>query len=151
MTGDPLVLVVDDDADIRLLLRHILTAGGFRVSEAPDASGIVELAAGPPAAAAVVLDVQMPDVDGWEALAALRAAEATRTLPVVMCTVKASLEDSRRGWELGCDAYIPKPFDVQALVAELRRLLATSAAEREQRREAEIRRVLREELPSARG
>lgn len=128
------MLVVDDDADIRLLLRHVLGAGGFEVEATGAARDVVRLAAGPPAAHVVVLDVQMPDVDGWEALELLRADTRTRRVPVVMCTVKAAPADALRAWELGCDAYVAKPFDIEALVRDVAELLELSDDQRQARR-----------------
>lgn len=124
-------LVVDDHADIRLVMRLALEPYGFQVTEA--ASGYEALcalagAAEPPDL--VVLDVQMPDLDGWETLRAIRGAADTATLPVIMCTVKARPQDISQGWELGCDGYVSKPFGPRVLADVARSVLSRSHEER---------------------
>ena len=109
------VLVVDDNADVRLLVRRILGRAGLEVEEAGDGRAALERLAEDPCPQLVVLDVQMPDMDGWEVLRCIRAEPRTARLRVLMCTVKARPEDASRGWELGCDAYVDKPFDAERL------------------------------------
>ena len=125
-------LVVDDAADIRLLAELVLTMAGFTVTAASsgrEALGILH--AGGELPDVVLLDVQMPDVDGWETLARIRQEPRTADLPVVLCTVKGLPEDAFRGWSLGCDGYLGKPFDINGLVEELERVLSLNRQERE--------------------
>jgi len=132
------VLVVDDDADIRSLLELALGLHGHVVDS---------VSGGSPALAAlrgelgeqrpvVVLDVQMPDLDGWHVLAAIRADVALRDLPVVLCTVRAGPADLERGWTTGCDAYLPKPFDISTIGALVSDLAGTPPEELRRLREA---------------
>ena len=124
-------LVVDDAPDIRLLADLVLTMGGFSVTAAAsgrEALGI--LAGGGELPDIILLDVQMPDVDGWETLSRVRSDPRTRRLPVVLCTVKGLPEDALKGWSLGCDGYLGKPFDIGDLVAELRAVLQRDDAAR---------------------
>jgi two-component system KDP operon response regulator KdpE len=122
-------LVVDDAEDVRLLLAHVLTEAGFVVTEAASGpEGLARLADGP-VPDVVVLDVQMPDLDGWDTLASIRGGVAP-TVAVIVCSVKAGPEDRRRAWLLGCDAYVSKPFDVADLIAEVRAVQARSLEER---------------------
>ena len=120
----PAAFVIDDNADVRLLLRLVLEPAGFTVTEADGGpAALAGLAAGD-LPDVVLLDVQMPDIDGWETLRAIRADPATAALPVLLCTVKSRPADLERGLELGCDGYLTKPFDVSALVGEVRAAMA---------------------------
>ena len=110
-------LVVDDQPDVRLLVRWVLEATGFAVAEAESGPAALEALSGGALADLVVMDVQMPQMDGWDTLQAIRANPATADLPVLMCTVKARPEDEARGWERGCDGYVAKPFIVTDLAA----------------------------------
>ena len=122
------VLLVDDNEDIRTLMRRVLSMAGIEVSEA--ASGAEALAAlrdqAPPDV--VVLDVQMPVVDGWETLRSIRTDPDLRALPVVMCTVKGRPEDVDQGLQLGCTAYVAKPFDIEVLVDTVRQVASSGAS-----------------------
>ena len=128
-------LVVDDDPDIRLLLRHVLGGAGLQVDEADGgAEALAVLGNGGPLPHVVVLDVQMPLVDGWDVLTALRRCPETADIPVVMCTVKSSTRDFVRAWELGCDAYVTTPFDSTSLIEQVRDVVLLDAGERVARR-----------------
>jgi CheY-like chemotaxis protein len=129
------VLLVDDADDIRLLERAVLSRSGFVIDEA--ASGPAALAAlAGDIPAVVVLDVQMPVMDGWETLAAIRAHPRAGSVPVVLCTVKASAEDEERAWRSGCDGYLVKPFAITHLIEEVH-----AAADRDEQQRAEVRRL----------
>jgi twitching motility two-component system response regulator PilH len=124
------VLVVDDNADIRMLLEQVFEQGGFEVVQAHGGPRAMEILAAPPLPDAVVLDVQMPDMDGWETLSAIRRDPATAHLPVILCTVKGRPEDSVHGWRLGCDGYVRKPLDIDELLAGVRSAISRHPAER---------------------
>ena len=129
------VLVIDDDPDIRTLLQIALERDGHRVVGAP--GGTAGLAAlRDPAAErpVVILDVQMPDLDGWQVLGEIRRDEALRDTPVILCTVKSSATDLSRGWEVGCDAYLTKPFDIEEMSTEVATLAMLTADELLERR-----------------
>lgn len=113
------ILIVDDNRDMRLLLRYILEDQGLAVSEANGGADALEILDDGPRPDVVILDVQMPEMDGWETLGAIRHRAPTKDLPVVLCTVKARPADVVHGWEIGCDGYIVKPFDTEALAAEI--------------------------------
>ena len=123
-------LVVDDAPDIRLLADLVLTMAGFTVSAASSGSEALRKLASGDLPDIVLLDVQMPDVDGWETLARVRADPRTADLPVVLCTVKGLPEDTLKGWSLGCDGYLGKPFDINGLVDELHGVLRRSREQR---------------------
>ncbi len=133
--GPPRALVVDDAPDIRLLADLVLTMAGFTVSGAASGREALRALALEELPDIVLLDVQMPEVDGWETLRCLRNDSRTVDLPVVLCTVKGLPEDTLKGWALGCDGYLGKPFDIGALVDQLQQVLARSAEEREAHRD----------------
>jgi DNA-binding response OmpR family regulator len=131
-------LVVDDAPDIRMLADLVLTMAGFTVTPAVSGTEALSILAEGELPDVVLLDVQMPDLDGWETLTRLRQGARTAQLPVVLCTVKGLPEDTLRGWTLGCDGYIGKPFDISGLVDELRAVLRRDAGEREAHRRSRI-------------
>jgi adenylate cyclase len=109
------VVVADDDPDIVDILTFNLTTAGYEVTSAADGVEALELVrASMPDL--VVLDIMMPRMDGLAALAALKADEATKEIPVVMLTAKTSDTDQWAGWEAGADYYITKPFDLDELL-----------------------------------
>jgi DNA-binding response OmpR family regulator len=125
----PTALVVDDAEDLRVLMRHVLSRAGIDVVEAASGSQAIELLDQRDADIAII-DVQMPEMDGWQTVARLRARPGTAELPILLCTVKSSLEDSLRAWELGCDAYLTKPFAISDLVEEVQLVLGRSKDDR---------------------
>lgn len=128
------VLVIDDAADIRLLVRALLTRADCYVREAESAAdALVSIARDRPDV--VLLDIQMPDADGWSVLQTLRSDPATADLPVVLCTVRARAEERARGWRLGCDGYITKPFAIRDLVDEVTAVVTRTPTERRAVRE----------------
>ncbi len=148
MKGDgcPTALVVDDAPDIRLLTDLVLTMAGFKVKAAASGRDALHLLAGRDLPDIVLLDVQMPEVDGWETLSRVRADPRTADLPVVLCTVKGLPEDTFKGWSLGCDGYIGKPFDIGGLVEELQAVLRRTPKQRlaiRRDKVAELARVVR--------
>lgn len=126
------VLVVDDDADIRSLLELALGLHGHEAVTASGGGAALDALRSDSLrdqCPVVVLDVQMPDLDGWQVLEAIRTDPGLRDLPVVMCTVRASAADLDRGWRIGCDAYLPKPFDISTVGALVTDLAATPTEE----------------------
>jgi DNA-binding response OmpR family regulator len=129
------VLVVDDQEDLLELLRVSLSMSGFDVAVAASGKAALETLASGATFDVVVLDVQMPDVDGWDILGAIRGDPRAADLPVIMCTVKASHEDAERAWRMGCDGYVTKPFHVAAFVEDVGAVAAASADARRATRE----------------
>lgn len=123
------VLVVDDAADIRLLVQAVLTRAGWQVREAASAAEAFA-AIDDVKPDVVLLDVQMPDADGWSVLATIRSDPQTTSLPVVLCTVKGHPHDRARGWRLGCDGYLTKPFAIPDLVDEVKAVAQRTDDER---------------------
>ena len=123
-------LVVDDAPDIRLLADLVLSMAGYTVTAAASGSEALRKLAAGDLPDIVVLDVQMPEVDGWETLTRVRENPRTADLPVVLCTVKGLPEDTLKGWTLGCDGYLGKPFDIGGLVTELDTVLKRTRKQR---------------------
>jgi DNA-binding response OmpR family regulator len=123
MNSNTCVLVVDDDPDIRALLRRLLERVGYEVVEAPDGrSGLRALYEAAPDL--VILDVAMPELSGWAVLERIR--ELT-DVPVLMLTAQASELDKVRGLRAGADDYVTKPFGRQELLARAAVLLRRRA------------------------
>lgn len=113
------VLVVDDSADIRLLTRAQLEQAGYRVSDAPNGrDGLRAFHEDTPDL--VVLDVTMPEMDGWQALERIRDVS---TVPVIMLTARAAEADHVRGLRAGADDYVAKPFGARELIARIEAVL----------------------------
>jgi DNA-binding response OmpR family regulator len=118
----PKVLVIDDEAPIRLLCRVNLEAEDMEVIEAEDGQQGLKLARAE-RPDVVLLDVMMPGMDGWEVLQRLLEDEATSDIPIVFLTARAELRDRARGLELGGVAYVTKPFNPVELAPLVRDLL----------------------------
>jgi DNA-binding response OmpR family regulator len=113
------ILMIEDDARLAAMVAEYLGAAGLRVTNAPDAaSGRAQLAR--EQFDAVVLDVMLPDGDGFELLRELRKSS---DLPVLMLTARGDAMDRIVGLELGADDYLPKPFEPRELLARLRAVL----------------------------
>jgi DNA-binding response OmpR family regulator len=117
------VLVIDDEAPIRLLCRVNLEAEGMEVLEAADGpSGLATARAETPDV--ILLDVMMPGLDGWRVAEELLDDERTQTIPIVFLTARAELRDRARGIDLGGVDYVTKPFNPVELAPLVRSLLA---------------------------
>lgn len=116
------ILVVEDDDDIRELLRYNLAKEGFQVVAAPSGEEALKTvrAALPDL---ILLDLMLPGVDGLEVCRLLKQDPQTRNLPIVMLTAKGEEADIVAGLELGADDYITKPFSPRVLLARLRAVL----------------------------
>jgi DNA-binding response OmpR family regulator len=113
------LLVVDDDEDIRSLLRELLTRAGFQVDEAPDGrTALRRLFEAPPDL--VILDVSMPELDGYATLERIRDLS---DVPVMMLTARTQELERVRGLTSGADDYVAKPFGRQELLARVQALL----------------------------
>ena len=116
------VLVIDDEAPIRLLCRVNLEAEGMSVLEAGDGpSGLAKASAEQPDV--ILLDVMMPGLDGWGVAEALLENEETAHIPIVFLTARAEFRDRARGLDIGGVDYITKPFNPVELAPLVRELL----------------------------
>jgi two-component system OmpR family response regulator len=143
------VLIVDDDPDIRGILVFTMEDAGFDVREAGNgAEALEELERRAPDC--MVLDVMMPGIDGFGVLRSKRQLGLAAETRVLMLTAKTSERDFVRGWELGADEYLTKPFDPDELVERVRELLRAKPAALQERRENELQKAeLLERLESA--
>jgi two-component system, cell cycle response regulator len=126
----PRVLLVEDNATQAKLVVHYLNGRGFDVSWVSDgAAGIHAALASPPDC--VLLDAQLPDIDGFSVCRMLRSREDTRGLPIIMLTSRSAVEDRIRGLEAGASDYLPKPFDPGELEARIRSTVRAQEISRE--------------------
>ena len=141
----PRVLVIDDEAPIRLLCRVNLEAAKIEVSEAEDGKSGLEVARAE-RPDVILLDVMMPGIDGWQVFEQLLEDESTAKIPIVFLTARAELRDRARGLELGGIDYVTKPFNPLHLAPLIEDLLARVERGEEQdlRRErlAQLRELL---------
>lgn len=115
------ILIVDDDAAVRSVVRRILSVEPVRLLEAPDGHEAEEIAART-RLDLILLDIQMPRKSGLEVLRDLRADPRTRAIPVLFLTARSGPEDAAYGLELGADDYVGKPFLAQELLARIHAL-----------------------------
>jgi len=119
------VLVVDDEARMRKLVKDFLVIKGFQVIEAGDGEEAVDLFFAQKDIALVILDVMMPKMDGWQVCKAIRQYSQ---VPVIMLTARGEERDELQGFDLGADEYISKPFSPKILVARVEAILRRSNA-----------------------
>jgi len=118
----PLVLIADDDEDIRELVAFRLARSGYEVVAASDGEEALSLAA-KSTPDLVVLDVSMPEIGGLEVMRALRAAPATAKTPILLLTSRAQDADVENGLAAGADDYVVKPFSPEDLAHRVASLL----------------------------
>ena len=142
------VLVIDDEAPIRLLCRVNLEAEGMEVLEASDGpTGLEQARAAEPDV--ILLDVMMPGLDGWHVAEQLLEDDKTRSIPIVFLTARAEFRDRVRGLDLGGIDYVTKPFNPLELAPLVEDMLArVERGERDELRGeklAELRALMRED------
>ena len=122
VAGETRVLVIDDEAPIRLLCRVNLEAEGIAVLEAADGTTGLELARSDQPDV-VLLDVMMPGLDGWRVAEELLEDDRTRGIPIIFLTARAEFRDRARGLDIGGVDYVTKPFNPLDLAPLVRDLL----------------------------
>ena len=116
------ILVVEDQEDNRRILRDLLTSVGYEIIEATTGEEGVALAVtGHPDL--ILMDIQLPGIDGYEATRRVRAHPALRQVPIIAVTSYALSGDDVKAMEAGCNDYIPKPYSPRALLAKIRQYL----------------------------
>jgi len=126
MSAKGTILYVEDNSDNRMLVRRVLEIEGYDVVEAKDGlqamerleSGSIDLA---------LMDINMPDVDGYTLTARIRSMPRFARLPIVAMTANVMRGDRERSLQAGCDGYIQKPIDIDTLSQQLERFLARNA------------------------
>jgi len=124
----PLVLLADDSMSVRRLAQHLLQTHGYRVATAADGLEALQLLEEGHTPALLIVDVEMPDMDGMELLRRMRADARFQHLPVVMLTAHAAGPVSQKAIDMGAQAFLTKPYSPQELLAQVRRYAAAQHA-----------------------
>ncbi len=119
------ILVVDDEARMRKLVKDFLSVKGFTVVEASNGEEAVDLFFEQKDIVLIILDVMMPKMDGWETCKTIRKYSQ---VPIIMLTARTEERDELQGFDLGVDEYIAKPFSPKILVARVEAILRRSNA-----------------------
>ena len=114
------ILVVDDESRMRKLVKDFLTKSNYEVIEAEDGAQAIDLFFEQNDIALIILDVMMPNMDGWQVCKEIREYSK---VPIIMLTAKSDERDELQGFELGVDEYISKPFSPKILVARVEAIL----------------------------
>ena len=123
------ILVVDDEARMRKLVKDFLSVKGYKVIEAADGEEAIDIFMEQKDIKLVLLDVMMPKMDGFETLKLIRQYS---NIPVIMLTARSEERDELQGFNLGVDEYITKPFSPKILVARVEAILRRSGHDREE-------------------
>ena len=119
---NPRILYIEDNPDNRKLVRRILEVEGYVVVEAPDAfAGLEQAIAEPPDL--ILMDINLPDMDGYTTTARIKATPGLETVKVVALTANVMRGDREKTLAAGCDGYIQKPIDVDQLPRQIARFL----------------------------
>lgn len=118
------VLVVEDNEANMYLIRFILQKNGFECIEAMDGAVGVELAV-KEKPDLILMDIQLPVIDGYEATKKIKAMEETKDIPVIALTSYAMKGDREKALNIGCDGYIEKPINPETFLAEIKKFLKT--------------------------
>lgn len=113
------VLVIEDQEDNRTILRDLLTNAGFEVLEAVNGIEGIETALRE-RPDLILMDIQMPEMDGYEATRRIKAEPTTAAIPIIAVTSYALSGDEKKAKAVGCDGYVTKPFSPRALLAMVR-------------------------------
>lgn len=124
------ILVVDDEARMRKLVKDFLSIKGYRVIEAENGEDAIEKFMANRDIKLILLDVMMPKMDGWETLRIIRE---TSNVPIIMLTARSEERDELQGFSLGVDEYITKPFSPKILVARVEAILRRSFGAEEEK------------------
>ena len=121
------ILVVDDQEDILQTTALVLSKGGYDVLTAPIGIEAIEIAQ-TEHPDLILLDIEMPRMDGWEALRLLRLDKTTRDIPVALFTILFDLREKVRALKFGAQEYITKPFSIDDLLSRVGMLLSNASA-----------------------
>jgi DNA-binding response OmpR family regulator len=117
------ILIVDDESRMRKLIHDYLEASGVQILEAADGQAALDIFFGVKNIDLVILDVMMPKLDGWQVCQEIRKVS---TVPIIMLTARGEERDELKGFDLGVDEYIAKPFSPKILVARVEALIRRS-------------------------
>jgi len=113
------ILVIEDQEDNRRIMRDLLTSKGYEVIEAVNGLDGVKTA-GTNRPDLILMDIQLPGIDGYEATRRIKANPETKKIPIIVVTSYALSGDDVKAFEAGCDAYVAKPFSPRQLLAKIR-------------------------------
>ena len=116
------ILVVEDNEDNMYLVKFILEGEGFEVIEAWDGAAGVELAV-KEKPDLIIMDIQLPVLDGYEATKKIKSMEKTKDIPLIVLTSYAMKSDKEKAFDAGCDGYISKPIKRKTILAEIKKHL----------------------------
>jgi two-component system cell cycle response regulator DivK len=116
------ILVVEDQEDNRRIMRDLLTSVGYEVVEAVSGEDGVRMAE-MQVPDLILMDIQLPGLDGYEATRRIKANAGLRQIPIIAVTSYALSGDDARAFEAGCNAYVSKPYSPRALLAKIREFL----------------------------
>jgi DNA-binding response OmpR family regulator len=121
-TAPPHILIVDDEPNIVMSLEFLMRKNGYAVSIARNGTEAIEAVDRAPVDV-VLLDIMMPDVDGYQVCRHIRARPDRASTRIVFLSAKTKEADIQKGYEAGADLYIPKPFSTRQLMAKVQELL----------------------------
>jgi two-component system, cell cycle response regulator DivK len=116
------ILVVEDQEDNRQILRDLLTKNGFEIAEAENGEEAL-LAVAKQRPDLILMDIQLPLLDGYEATRRIKANPELRSIPIIVVTSYALSGDEAKAREAGCDAYVTKPYSPRQLLAKIKEYL----------------------------
>jgi two-component system cell cycle response regulator DivK len=118
-----LILVIEDQEDNRRIMRDLLTSAGYEIIEAVNGEkGVAAAETHHPSL--ILMDIQLPDFNGYEATRRIKANPDLRPIPIIAVTSYALSGDDVKAFEAGCDAYVSKPFSPRALLAKIREFIS---------------------------
>ena len=119
------ILVVEDQEDNRRILHDLLTSAGYKIIEAVTGDEGVALA-GAHVPDLILMDIQLPVMDGYEAMRRIKADSALRQIPIIAVTSYALSGDDLKAQQAGCDAYVSKPFSPRLLLSKIREFVPSA-------------------------
>ena len=122
MTAKKRILIIDDEEDLRKMLKFRMEALGYEVDEAVDGAEGLDKARRN-SSDLIIMDLMLPKIDGFKLCRMLKFDEKYKHMPIIMFTARAQKEDMQLGMEMGADAYITKPFEPAVLLAKIKELL----------------------------
>ncbi len=123
MDQHKVILIVDDDQRNIFALRLTLKAKGYQVLSSTSASEAIEILEANKGVALILMDMMMPEIDGYEAIQLIRNSSFTGKIPVIAVTAQAMSGDREKCLEAGAQSYVSKPIDVDKLMGEIERLI----------------------------
>ena len=131
------ILIAEDNAEIRALVSSILVEEGHKVSVAQNGQQALDMML-EDTPDVLLLDIMMPHMDGYTVLKEIKSSGIRESMKIMILTAKTSESDWVRGYKLGADAYVTKPFDIDELTGQIDELLAMTKEQLRQRREQEL-------------